>query len=133
MSTKPHPDLERQSALSDIDYHEAEGLPAAPDAERAKVRREWMMVGTGLAALAVAGPIGGTEQAGPDADDPFDDRLAQPTSGYRPRRSSMGLGARRGLDPMDVAPIHSLFGSSSSSPENSGVMRRECGYTRYVL
>ena len=27
----------------------------------------------------------------------------------------------------------SLFGSSSSSPENSGVMRRECGYTRYVL
>jgi hypothetical protein len=28
---------------------------------------------------------------------------------------------------------HSLFGSSSSSPENSGVTRRECGYTRYVL
>jgi hypothetical protein len=26
-----------------------------------------------------------------------------------------------------VRAIHSLFGSSSSSPENSGVMRRECG------
>jgi hypothetical protein len=33
----------------------------------------------------------------------------------------------------DVGPIHSLLGSSSSSPENSGVMRRECGYTRSVL
>ena len=28
---------------------------------------------------------------------------------------------------------HSSFGSNSSRPENSGVMRREWGYTRYVL
>jgi hypothetical protein len=32
-----------------------------------------------------------------------------------------------------IVATHSLFGSSSSSPENSGVTRRECGYTRYVL
>jgi hypothetical protein len=36
MATKPHPDLERRSALSDIDYHEAEGLLLAPEADKAK-------------------------------------------------------------------------------------------------
>ena len=53
MPTKPHPDLERKSALSDLDYQEAEGLPMAPEAEKAKVRREWMLVGAGLAALSL--------------------------------------------------------------------------------
>jgi FtsP/CotA-like multicopper oxidase with cupredoxin domain len=53
MPTKPHPDLERESALPDLDYHEAEGLPMAPEAEKAKVRREWMLVGAGLAALSL--------------------------------------------------------------------------------
>jgi nitrite reductase (NO-forming) len=53
MATKTHPDPERESALSDIDYHEAEGLPVAPEAEKAKVRREWMMVGAALGALSL--------------------------------------------------------------------------------
>ena len=34
MATSPHPDLERDSALSDIEYHEAEGLAVTPEAEK---------------------------------------------------------------------------------------------------
>ena len=45
--------------------------------------------------------------------------------GSNPASASLGLGS--------TSAAHDLFGSSSSSPENSGVMRRECGYTRYVL
>ena len=53
MATTPHPDLERENALSDIDYHEAEGLNVTPDAEKANVRHEWRMVGAALSALSL--------------------------------------------------------------------------------
>jgi hypothetical protein len=34
---------------------------------------------------------------------------------------------------MNGYATQSVFGSNSNNPEDSGVMRREWGYTRYVL
>jgi hypothetical protein len=73
-------------------------------------------------ATARAFPLGAVQALAPDG------ARSPPPAGDPAKRRTL---ARAGASiPMDVAPIHSSFGSSSSSPENSGVMRRECGYTR---
>ena len=49
------------------------------------------------------------------------------------RETSLDPGPRAGLSrssPGHEARLGSVFGRSSNSQENSGVTRRECGYTR---
>jgi hypothetical protein len=100
-----------------------------------------------LRALAGAGPVLIAIDDVHWLDAPSADALAfaarrmqgEPAAFLLARRASRRSGLEQALEPRLTERIEagalserfqSLFGSSSSSPENSGVMRRECGYTR---
>ena len=51
MATYTAPETEPRQPLSEIDYHAAEGIPWRPPDEGEEARREWALVGAGLACL----------------------------------------------------------------------------------
>jgi hypothetical protein len=85
---------------------------------------EWVDGDTQQAGIPAAGVTGGRDQRAAGT---------QQASSSSLRGAANSQPAFLQLLEHPCVATHSLFGSSSSSPENSGVTRRECGYTRYVL